>query len=95
MNHEASWVRNCPIPLSADGPCISLAHGEGARLSRQLLTETILPRFAQRGRIEYSDAGLVTTIGCRLAVCTDSHTVSPFVLSRWRHRFHVGVRDCQ
>lgn len=77
MNHEASWVRNCPILLSADSPRISLAHGEGARLSRQLLTETILPRFAQQRRIEYSDAGLVTTIGCRLAVCADSHTVSP------------------
>ncbi len=77
MNHEASWIRNCPIPVTADSHRISLAHGEGARLSRQLLTNTILPRFAQGNHCGFADAAAVTTIGCRLAVCTDSHTVSP------------------
>ena len=77
MNNSMQWSRNCPIPISSDAMRISLAHGEGARLSRRLISEIILPRFATATSRGFADAATVTTIGCRLAICTDSHTVSP------------------
>ncbi len=77
MNHLSDWSLNCPISVSADAERISLAHGEGARLTRRLIAETILPRVASAEHFGFSDAAKVTTIGCRLAICTDSHTVSP------------------
>ncbi len=77
MNEPMLWNRNCPIPIAADAERISLAHGEGARLSRRLISEIILPRFAATANRRFADAAIVTTIGCRLAICTDSHTVSP------------------
>ena len=77
MNTSIQWDRNCPIPIAADAQRISLAHGEGARLSRRLISEIILPRFATAANRGFADAATVTTIGCRLAICTDSHTVSP------------------
>ena len=77
MNESLHWKQNCPIPISTDAQQISLAHGEGSRLSRRLISEIILPRFATTTSPGFADAAHVTTIGCRLAICTDSHTVSP------------------
>jgi hydrogenase expression/formation protein HypE len=77
VNDSVEWNRNCPVPIAADAQRISLAHGEGARLSRRLISEIILPRFAATRNRGFADAATVTTIGCRLAICTDSHTVSP------------------
>lgn len=77
MKHLSDWSLNCPILISADAERISLAHGEGARLSRRLISETILPRVASAEHTAFTDAAKVTAIGCRLAICTDSHTVSP------------------
>jgi len=74
-NH--SWGLHCPISVSGDAQRISLAHGEGARLSRRLIAETILPRLQRKGCQKFADAAQVTMVGCRLAFCTDSHTVSP------------------
>ena len=77
MNASIPWSRNCPIPITADAQRISLAHGEGARLSRRLISDIILPRFLTAANRGFADAAYVTTAGCRLAICTDSHTVSP------------------
>jgi hydrogenase expression/formation protein HypE len=54
-----------------------MAHGEGARLSRALISNTILPRLCRSDRQHLTDAATVTTCGNRLAICTDSHTVTP------------------
>jgi hydrogenase expression/formation protein HypE len=77
MSHSESWKQFCPVPVSAHADRISLAHGEGARLSRQLIQQKILPRFSAIGSNAISDAAIIQTQGHRLAVCTDSHTVSP------------------
>lgn len=77
MNDSAPWSRNCPVLITADAQRISLGHGEGARLSRRLISELILPRFSTAVNPGFADAASVTTVGCRLAICTDSHTVSP------------------
>jgi hydrogenase expression/formation protein HypE len=71
------WSHNCPVLFDADSQRISLAHGEGARLSRRLISEIILPRFSTSESSGFEDATCVTTADCRLAICTDSHTVSP------------------
>lgn len=68
---------NCPVPVSADAIRISLAHGEGARLSRRLISDVILPRFSPVGARAFADAGCVNATDTRLAICTDSHTVTP------------------
>jgi len=54
-----------------------MAHGEGARLSRALISKIILPRLCRSDRRHLVDAATVTTRGNRLAICTDSHTVTP------------------
>ncbi len=77
MDPVPSWARTCPVPIDEQSERISLAHGEGARLSRRLIAERILPRFASPDATHFQDAATVTTVGCRLAICTDSHTVSP------------------
>lgn len=77
MTDSSPWSRNCPVLINADSQRISLAHGEGARLSRRLISEIILPRFSTSDNRGFNDAASVTTAGCRLAICTDSHTVSP------------------
>lgn len=77
MTDSNRWGRNCPVLIDGDSQRISLAHGEGARLSRRLISEIILPRFSTVANREFNDAASVTTSGYRLAICTDSHTVSP------------------
>ncbi|MDA1233110.1 MAG: AIR synthase related protein, partial [Planctomycetota bacterium] len=77
MNESPQRNLSCPVPILADAERISLAHGEGARLSRRLISDIILPRFAKTKNRGFTDAATVTTIGCRLAICTDSHTVWP------------------
>jgi hydrogenase expression/formation protein HypE len=77
VSDSTPWNRNCPVPVTADAQHISLAHGEGARLSRRLISEIILPRFSTAVDGGFSDAACVATESCRLAICTDSHTVSP------------------
>lgn len=83
---------SCPIDGSADQERISLAHGEGARASRRLLLEFILPRLqAKRSQTEVDsrqpekdsiraviqDAAQIVTNQRQLAFCTDSHTITP------------------
>lgn len=68
---------NCPIPVAAEADRISLAHGEGARLTRRLIMDVILPRLQPAAGRHLSDAAQVTTSRNRLAICTDSHTVTP------------------
>lgn len=67
---------HCPVPIAADGKRISLAHGEGARLSRQLIAEVVLKRLSPAAQ-GFQDAARVVASDRRLAICTDSHTVSP------------------
>ena len=83
---------SCSMDGSADQDRISLAHGEGARASRRLLLEFILPRLhASRRQAEVGnhpsekdsigaiiqDAAEIVTNQRQLAFCTDSHTITP------------------
>jgi hydrogenase expression/formation protein HypE len=62
---------------------VTLAHGEGARLSRQLLQNFILPRLRGRTLADHitetsiRDAAELPSVAGRLAFCTDAHTITP------------------
>lgn len=66
---------NCPIELLTDPERITLSIGEGARHSRRFLQKTIFPRLGCPSAI--SDAATVMADRTSLAICTDSHTVTP------------------
>lgn len=55
---------------------VQLGHGGGGRLSRQLLEQLILPRFAPAGGVPL-DAALLPPLDGRLAFSTDSYVVRP------------------
>ena len=67
----------CPLPSDASGERITLAHGEGGRLSRRLIQDHILPRFGCPELQALGDAAIVTTSGGPLAFTTDGYTVTP------------------
>lgn len=73
------WQICCPIPVSADSERISLAHGEGGRLTRRLIEDRILPRFVGSGDAPNSpgDAAVLMAVDGKLAFTTDNFVVSP------------------
>ncbi len=68
---------NCPVIPSGARDVITLAHGEGARLTRQLIDDHIRSRFNNPHLNELSDASHLRLAGNRIAVTTDSFVVSP------------------
>jgi hydrogenase expression/formation protein HypE len=80
-----NWA--CPVPAAALPDRITLAHGEGARLTRQLLQNFILPRLTPVSAEPASrsasaqpllqDAAQLVSGDVRLAFCTDAHTLTP------------------
>ncbi|QDU38104.1 Hydrogenase isoenzymes formation protein HypE [Maioricimonas rarisocia] len=76
MTHS-SWQLNCPVQLGGDEQRITLAHGEGARLTRRLIDDEIRSRFRSGPLDALPDAAHVDVTGNRIAVTTDSFVVSP------------------
>src|SRR5262249_26084808 len=73
---DFSPLAACPIPMSIDAERITLAYGEGGRLSRQLVQERLLPRFRNPALAALGDAALIGSTG-RLAFTPDIYTVPP------------------
>jgi hydrogenase expression/formation protein HypE len=77
-----NWF-GCPTGTDAAGECITLAHGEGGRLSRCLVRERLLHRFSNDSLRPLGDAALLVAAGrllydpTTLAFTTDGYTVSP------------------
>lgn len=67
---------NCPLPQSQDAERITLAYGDGGRLSRGFVQEWILTRFQNPTLQALGDAAVLESSG-RLAFTTDSYTVTP------------------
>jgi len=63
--------------MSADEERISLAHGEGGRLSRKLIQERILPKLRPRSGVSFEDAAVLPLPSHQLAFCTDCFVVWP------------------
>lgn len=78
MNERSSgeWI-SCPIPNAADGERITLAYGEGGRLSRRLIRERILPRFENDQLRMLGDSALLSPTSRDIAFSTDAYTVTP------------------
>lgn len=70
------WI-SCPLPDNSDAGVITLAHGEGGRLSRRLIRERLLPRFGNQQLELLGDSALLTTASRQLAFSTDAYTVTP------------------
>lgn len=71
----------CPIPLTHNDHIV-LGHGSGGQLSHTLIT-SVFQRFLSSAALQAGDdaANLTAhlTAGGRLAVCTDSHVVTPLI----------------
>jgi hydrogenase expression/formation protein HypE len=70
-----TWPAVCPVERS-DAPCVTLAHGEGGRLSRELLQEIILPSLGLDS-VALEDAALLPALAGQPVFTTDSFVVSP------------------
>lgn len=67
---------SCPI-AEAPGERITLAHGEGGRLTRQLITQQLLPIVGNQILSSLGDAAVLPPVNGSLAFTTDSFVVSP------------------
>ncbi len=73
----ASWQMNCPVTIPKNAEYITLAHGEGGRLSRKLIQEHIINSLKNEYLITLNDAAQLPKIQGPLALTTDSFVVSP------------------
>jgi len=76
MSDAVNFDAVCPLPQSADAERITLAYGEGGRLSRSFVQEWILTRFQNSTLRSLGDSAALQTSG-QLAFTTDSFTVTP------------------
>lgn len=77
MKKESAWGRlACPVSVS-DPEIVTLAHGEGARATRELIHREILSRFPAEELARLGDAAPLTAATSRLAMTSDSFVVSP------------------
>jgi hydrogenase expression/formation protein HypE len=74
---EITHAGSCPLPDRGSGDRVSLAHGEGGRLMRQLLRETLLPPLRNEFLTAMGDAADLPPLTGRVAMTTDSFVVSP------------------
>ncbi len=72
-----SWQLNCPVSLRDHAECVTLAHGEGGRLSRKLIQERILKILQPVASQFLDDATRLPHSGQPLAMTTDSFVVTP------------------
>lgn len=67
----------CPLPLLHSTQVV-LGHGSGGKMTQDLITRIFYPPFENPTLLRGDDAAVIdTNISGRLAVCTDSHIVSP------------------
>ena len=76
MTSEYSPVLACPVPLPA-GDRILLAHGEGARLTRRLIRDELLPALDNTYLRQLGDGAVLPPVDGRLVLTTDGSVVSP------------------
>lgn len=77
LNQRQSWQLHCPIEISPSGNRITLAHGEGGRLTRNLIRDRIVKTLGHESFISMDDAARLAAIDGELAITTDSFVVTP------------------
>ena len=78
-DHTPTWQQYCPIPIAPDDEHITLAHGEGGRLMRNLIRERIFASFRNEVLQSMDDAARLPGIKGDVAMTTDSFVVSPLL----------------
>lgn len=68
---------SCPVPSHLQNDLVTLAHGEGGMLSRQLLEEVILPTLGESCLGSQEDAAVIELPKNRIHISTDSYVVTP------------------
>lgn len=68
---------SCPTSIEGDGERITLAHGEGGRLTRKLIHEQILPVLGNELLLPLGDAAHLPVVSGPTAFTVDSFVVSP------------------
>jgi hydrogenase expression/formation protein HypE len=68
---------HCPLPESPAPDRISLAHGEGGRLTRRLIRDVILSRLSNPHLAALGDSVILPAGTGRCAMTTDSYVISP------------------
>jgi hydrogenase expression/formation protein HypE len=67
----------CPTSFIRQEEGITLAHGEGARLTRQLIRDRIVSRFSNSYLNPLGDAALLPVNSSQIAFTSDGYTVTP------------------
>ena len=65
----------CPAPVA--GERVTLAHGGGGRLTRQLVDGIVLPAFADPELARGHDGAVLEIGGARIAFTTDAFVMRP------------------
>lgn len=73
MNHQRSYRPRLDIKAGR----IDMTHGSGGRATAQLFEEIFLPAFANPHLEMAEDQAVLPAPGCRLAITTDGHVVTP------------------
>lgn len=68
---------SCPVEFNRNAERVTLAHGDGGRLSRQLVRERILSRLGNAHLLSLDDAAALPRPAGGIAVTTDSFVVTP------------------
>jgi hydrogenase expression/formation protein HypE len=76
-DRQPTWQLHCPASIKPNAERITLAHGEGGRLTRKLIRERIIASLDNDILRSMDDAACLPNIGGRLAMTTDSFVVSP------------------
>ncbi len=76
MNADSLSI-TCPILSVDDKECVTIAHGEGARLTRELIQRRILPLFSNDALASFGDAARLPSVSGQLAFASDGFVVSP------------------
>ncbi len=74
---DNSWTGSCPLPLNPQDKIITLAHGEGGLLTRQLIEDVILPGLGKAAISSQDDAAVIDLPQNRIHFSTDSYVVTP------------------
>lgn len=74
--HDLAGGLTCPAPLP-EAPSVTLAHGDGGRLTQGLIERLFLPEFDNPALRGLHDGALLDVGGARLAFSTDSFVVHP------------------
>lgn len=74
---DRPWTGSCPLPLNSKDKIITLAHGEGGLLSRQLIEDIILPGLGKSATSSQDDAAIIDLPQNRIHFSTDSYVVTP------------------